>query len=163
MALTMEPTTDKRIDELSKRVDFGFEQTSRRLGRVEDDLREMRSEMGSRLDRTDEDVKAGFVRTDDYVKAGFDKADERMKAGFDKADERMKAGFDRTDDYVKAGFDKADDYAKAGFDKVADEFVAVRGEMKAGFDAMQRQMTLFFAGTLGSIVAGVIVTLLFHS
>jgi hypothetical protein len=40
------------------------------------------------------------------------------------------------------------------------EFTAVRGEMKAGFDGLQRQMTRFFAGTLGTIVAGVIVNVI---
>ena len=89
-----ESGTEKRVHELSKRVDFGFEQTNQRLGRVEVDLRELRSDM------------------------------------------------------------------KAGFEKVDGEFTAVRGELKAGFDAMQRQMTRFFAGTLGSIVAGIVVTLL---
>ena len=61
----------------------------------------------------------------------------------------MKAEFDRVDER----FDQVDQK----FDKVNGEFTAVRLEMKAGFDAMQRSMTRFFAGTLGSIIAGVVV------
>jgi hypothetical protein len=112
METMTETGTEKRVDELSRRVDFGFEQANRRIGRVEDDLRELRSD---------------------------------MKAGFEKVDGEFIA--------VRSEM-------KAGFDKVTDEFVAVRGEMKAGFDVMQRQMTRFFAGTLASIVAGIVVTLL---
>lgn len=128
-----EPGTEKHLVELSKRVDFGFEQTSQRLGRVEDDLRSLRSEVNGRFDKTDD---------------RFDKTDDR---------------FDRTDDRLNAGFERVDG-----------EFVAVRSEMKAGFDAvnlrfdamnlrfdaMQRQLTRFFAGTLGSIIAGAVVTFL---
>ena len=39
METMTEPGTDKQLDELSKRVDFGFAQTNQRLVRVEDDLR----------------------------------------------------------------------------------------------------------------------------
>ena len=106
MGTMTEPATDKHLDELSKRVDFGFDQTSQRLGRVENDVRALRTE---------------------------------MKAGFDKVDEK----FDRV---------------HGEFGRVNDEFTAVRGEMKAGFDGLQRQMTRFFAGTLGTIIAGVIVS-----
>jgi tetrahydromethanopterin S-methyltransferase subunit G len=94
-----EPATDKHLDELSKRVDFGFDQTGQRLGRVEDDVRALRTEMNARFDKVD-----------------------------------------------------------GKFEKVDGEFTAVRGEMKAGFDGLQRQMTRFFAGTLGTIIAGVIVS-----
>ena len=53
---------------------------------------------------------------------------------------------------------------KAGFDKVDKEFTAVRAEMNSGFDRLQTQMTRFFAGTLGTIIAGVVVNfILSHS
>lgn len=118
------PSTEKQIDELSKRFDFGFEQTNRRLGRVEDDVRELRTEMN-----------AGFRHVDDQ----FTLNRTETKGGFDQ---------------VKAEVDKVD----GKFDRVSDEFTAVRAEMKAGFDGMQRLMTRFFAGTLGTIVAGVIAS-----
>jgi hypothetical protein len=126
MVIMADPTTDKRIDELSKRLDFGFEQTNERLGRVEDDLRDLRSEMNVRFDKVD---------------AKFDKVDAR----FGKVDDEFKAVRSET---------------KAGFDGVADEFTTVRAEMKAGFDGMQRLMIRFFAGTLGTVIAGVIVTII---
>ncbi|HKZ12577.1 MAG TPA: hypothetical protein VJL81_01900 [Solirubrobacterales bacterium] len=114
MVIMTEPGTEQRLDELSKRFDFGFSQTNERLGRVEDDVRELWADMNK-------------------------------------------------------GFDKVD----AQFGKGDDEFKSVRAEMKAGFDgmqkqftSMQKQMTLFFAGTLGTVVAGVmvtVITVLLHS
>ena len=86
MKTMTETGTEKRIDELSKRVDFGFAQMAQRIGRVEDDVRELRA---------------------------------KTKVGFDAMDAR--------------------------------------------FDAMNRLMVRFFAGTLGSIIAGVIVLLAAHS
>jgi tetrahydromethanopterin S-methyltransferase subunit G len=136
------PGAEKQIDELSKRVDFGFGQTTQRLGRVEDDVRELRTEMN-----------AGFRQVDAGTAAGFDHADSRTKAGFQRVDaefDRVHQEFGRINDR----FDKVDEK----FDKVNDEFTAVRAEMKAGFDGVQRLMTRFFAGTLGTIVAGVVVS-----
>ena len=52
------PATDKHLDELSKRVDFGFDQTSQRLGRVEDDVRSLRTEMNARFDKVDDEFTA---------------------------------------------------------------------------------------------------------
>jgi tetrahydromethanopterin S-methyltransferase subunit G len=125
------PGAEKQIDELSKRVDFGFEQTNQRLGRVEDDVRELRTEMNAGFRHVDDQFTV--IRTETKGEFGL------VKAEFDKID---------------AKFDKVDEK----FDKVNDEFTAVRAEMKAGFDGMQRLMTRFFAGTLGTIVAGVIVS-----
>jgi tetrahydromethanopterin S-methyltransferase subunit G len=132
------PGAEKQIDELSKRVDFGFEQTNQRLGRVEDDVRELRTEMNAGFRHVDDQFTV--IRTETKGEFGL------VKAEFDKID----AKFDKVDDR----FDKVDEK----FDKVNDEFTAVRAEMKAGFDGMQRLMTRFFAGTLGTIVAGVIVS-----
>lgn len=117
MVIMTAPGTDSAIDELSKRVDFGFEQTNERLGRVEDDVRELRADMNK----------------------GFDKVDAR---------------FEKFEDKVDARFEKVD----ARFGRVDDEFKSVRAEMKAGFDGMNRLMIRFFAGTLGTVIAGVLVT-----
>jgi len=103
-----EAGTEKRVDELSKRVDFGFEQTNQRLGRVEDDIRALRTE----------------------TRAGFDRINGEFGG------------------------------VSGEFGKVIGEFTSLRAEMKAGFDGLQRQMTRFFAGTLGTIVAGVIVNVI---
>lgn len=48
--------------------------------------------------------------------------------------------------------------------ELGDEGRTLRAEMKAGFDGLQRQMTRFFAGTLGTVIAGVVVNvILSHS
>jgi hypothetical protein len=81
--------TEQRLDELSRRVDFGFEQTNQRLGLVEEDVRALRTEMNHRFETVD-----------------------------------------------------------------------------ARFDRLQHLMIRFFAGTLGTVIAGVIVTVatvLLHS
>jgi DNA anti-recombination protein RmuC len=157
------PTTEKQIDELSKRVDFGFaeqskridfgfEQTNQRLGRVEDDVRELRAEINVGSRHVDDQFTVNRAETNagfGQVKAEFD----QVRAEFGRVDEKF-ARVDERFDKVDEKFDKVDEK----FDKVNDEFTAVRAEMKAGFDGMQRLMTRFFAGTLGTIVAAVIVS-----
>jgi hypothetical protein len=69
----------------------------------------------------------------------------------------MHAGFQQTDkrlDDLRSEMDR-------GFDRVETDVRQVRSDMKAGFDSLDRLMIRFFAGTLGSIVAG--VALLFFS
>jgi tetrahydromethanopterin S-methyltransferase subunit G len=113
-----------------------------------------------RLDELSKRVDHGFAQTDGRL----DELSKRMDFGFEQANERlgraegdirelradMNKGFDRVD----ARFERVDER----FGKVDDEFKSVRAEMKDGFESMQRQMTRFFAGTLGTVVAGVIVT-----
>jgi hypothetical protein len=122
MKTMTEPATDKHLDELSKRVDFGLDQTGQRLGRVEDDLRALRTETQAGFDR---------VHGDEFTVV-------RREVRGESATLRAEM--------------------KAGFDKVDEEFTAVRGEMRAGFDGLQRQMTRFFAGTLATIIAAVVVS-----
>jgi hypothetical protein len=103
MVIMTEPTADNRPGELSKRVDFGFEQTNQRLRLVEQDVRALRTEMNQRFDTSE---------------ARFGSVDTR----FDTIDAR--------------------------------------------FDRLQHLMIRLFAGTLGTVIAGVIVTVvtvLLHS
>ncbi len=137
-----EPGTETRIDELSKRVDFGFEQTNQRLGRVEDDLREMRAETTARFDKVD----ARF----DKIDARFDKIDAR----FEKVDRR---------------FGRFDDKMQAGFERVDGEFLAVRREMKEGFDmvgarfdSLYRTIIYLLGGSLSVATAGILAAA-FHA
>jgi hypothetical protein len=123
MKTMTEPATDRHLDELSKRVDFGFDQTSQRLGRVEDDLRALRTE-----------TKAGFDRVHD---------DSRRTNG----------------EIVGFRGDVSDEFTLVRRE-ASSESIKLRAEMKAGFDGLQRQMTRFFAGTLGTIIAGVIVSVI---
>jgi chromosome segregation ATPase len=110
METMTETGTERRVDELSKRVDRGFEEVDRR----------------------------------------FERSEKRVDRGFEEVDHR----FDRVEADLRE--------MRGRFEKVDDEFTSVRAEMKAGFDAMSRQMTRFFAGTLGSIIAGVVVLIVSH-
>ncbi|HEY5332823.1 MAG TPA: hypothetical protein VIJ21_04690 [Solirubrobacterales bacterium] len=74
-----ESGTEKRLDELSKRVDHGFEEVDRGLGRVEADIREFRLESNGRSDRLDDKIDAGSAALRAEMKAGFD----AMGARFD--------------------------------------------------------------------------------
>jgi hypothetical protein len=151
--------TEKRVDELSKRVDFGFEQTSQRLARVEDDVRALRVEMKAGFDQIHGEfgtVHDGFGKVD----GEFTAVRGEMKAGFDQVHDE----FTRFRGEVSGEFTAVRAEMRAGFEKVDGEFTAVRDEMRAGFDGLQRQMTRFFAGTLGTVIAGVIVNvILSHS
>lgn len=108
MQTMTETGTEKRVDELSKRVDFGFDQLSKRM----------------------------------------DFASEQVDRRFEQIDQR----FDRFEASVDRRFDRVEDDARE-----------LRSEMKSGFDSLHRLMIRFFAGTVGSIIAGVVVLLLSHS
>lgn len=103
-----ETGTEKRVDELSKRVDFGFEQLS------------------SRVDFGFEQVSRRLDLTERSIGERFGEANQRVLG-------------------------------------VEGELRELRSEMKSGFDSLHRLMIRFFAGTVGSIIAGVVVLLLSHS
>jgi hypothetical protein len=97
MAVTTprETWTDPRIDDLSKRVDAGFEK-----------------------------VAAEFAKADKKMEAGFKQADERMDAGFEQVDKRF-GEVDKRFEQVDKRFDKTDADIrelrrdmKAGFDRL---------------------------------------------
>jgi hypothetical protein len=101
MATMAEPGTEKRVDELSKRVDFGFEQTTQRLGRVEDDVRALRTEM-----------KFGF----DAVNARFDAMNESMNVRFEGTNRGMNDRFDGMNESVNVRFDAMNESMNDRFD-----------------------------------------------
>ncbi len=47
MQAVREAWTDERLDDLTKRMDRGFDQVDKRFERVEGDIRELRSEMNT--------------------------------------------------------------------------------------------------------------------
>ena len=98
MAVMEKSRTEERIDELSAKVDWGFEVVEKRFEQVD--------------------------RRFEEVDRKLDKIDDR----FDKVDAR----FERIDDR---------------FGEVNAEFVAVRKEMKEGFEKLNRTM-IWFAGIL---------------
>src|ERR1700733_11978750 len=101
METMTETGTEKRVDELSKRVDFGFEQTSKRMD-------------------------FGFAL---------------LAKGSDDLRSDMHENFARVDDDVRE----------------------LRSELKTGVDALHQLLIRVCAGTIGSIVAGVVVLFLSHS
>ncbi len=60
METMTETGTEKRVDELSKRVDFGFEQVDRRLDKVDAGIRETRGEVQT----VRAEMKSGFRDVD---------------------------------------------------------------------------------------------------
>jgi hypothetical protein len=74
-----------------------------------------------------------------------------MYRGFETGDRRF--------DQVDARFDQVD----RRFDRVEADVRELRAEMKEGFDSLHRLMIRLFAGTLGSVAAGIIVLLASHS
>jgi len=107
MAVTTprETWTDPRIDDLSKKVDAGFEKADKRMDAL-----------------------------DKKMDAGFEKADKKMEAGFTEADAKMKAGFARVDADVRelrgemrSGFDKFD----KKFDRLLWGFLAIAASSSA--------------------------------
>ena len=96
-----ETATEKRLEDLAKGTERGFSQVDHRFGRVEADIREMRTEISG-------------LRSD-------------MKAGDDTLRTEMHAGF---------------------------------VELRGGIDGLRKLMIVFFASTLGTIVAGVAVAVI---
>ncbi|MFT3862829.1 MAG: hypothetical protein QM729_01040 [Solirubrobacterales bacterium] len=60
---------------------------------------------------------------------------------------------------VHRGFERAD----ADSRELRSEIRELRSDMKVGFESMHKLMIRFFAGTIGTVIAGVVVTLLSHS
>jgi hypothetical protein len=102
---------------------------------------------GSDTDKRLDDLRSETHRGFDRVENDCREIRAEVKTGFDGVD----AEFNAVRAEMKDGFDRADA-----------EFRAVRAEVKAGFDSVHKMMIRFFAGTLGSIVAGVILLLVTH-
>ena len=112
METMTETDTEKRVDELSKRVDVGFEEMSKR------------------------------------VDVGFDQMSKRMDLGFVV----LAKGTEDLGSEMRESLARGDADVRE-----------LRSDTKAGFDSLHRLMIRFFAGTVGSIIAGVVVLLLSHS
>jgi tetrahydromethanopterin S-methyltransferase subunit G len=115
METMTEVGTEKRVDELSKRVDFGLGQMDRRV--------------------------AGF-------KVAVDRRFEQVDKRFDRFEASMKESFGEVNERIV---------------RVEGEIAELRSDTKSGFGEMHKLMIRLFAGTLGSIIAGVLVTVLSHS
>jgi hypothetical protein len=70
--------TDPRIDDLSKKVDAGFEKTDERFATVDSDIRELRRDMNAGFEKTDAKMEAGFAQVDAKMEAGFERLDKKF-------------------------------------------------------------------------------------
>jgi hypothetical protein len=141
MVVMTEPGTEKRLDDLREEVHRGFA-------------------------RVDAQTAQGFARVDAQTAQGFARVDAQMVRGFERADAQvtelrgeMHRGFERADAQTARGFARAD----ADGRELRSEIRELRSDMKVGFESMHKLMIRFFAGTIGTVIAGVIVTVLTHS
>lgn len=74
MEAMRESWTDERLDHFRARVDERFEEVDRRLGRIEFEMREMRTEIGrinDRLDSMQRTMVHGVIALSAAIVAGF--------------------------------------------------------------------------------------------
>lgn len=76
MELMRESWTDERMDDLNHRVDNGF-------GRVDADLRSLRSDTMSEFAAVRSEIKSEFAAVRSEMKAGFDRIEAKFDAKFD--------------------------------------------------------------------------------
>ena len=126
MGTMTETGTEKRVDELSKRVDFGFEQLSSR-------------------------VDFGV----DQVNRRLDESGKSIGERFGDANQRILG--------VEGELRELRSETHRGFERVDADIERLRTDTKAGFDSLHQLMIRVCAGTIASIIAGVVVLLLSHS
>ena len=126
METMTETGTEKRVDELSKRVDFGFEQLSDRVDFGFD-------QVNRRLDESGKSIASGSA-----TRTSGSSASRASSANCVPR---------RTED-------------SRGSTPTSNR---LRTDTKAGFDSLHQLMIRVCAGTIGSIIAGVVVLLLSHS
>jgi hypothetical protein len=126
METMTETGTEKRVDELSKRVDFGFEQLSSR-------------------------VDFGF----DQVNRRLDESGKSTGERFGDVNQRVLG--------VEGELRELRSEMRQGFVRVDGDIDGLRSEVKAGFDSLNQLIIRVCAGTIGSIVAGVVALFLSHS
>ena len=97
-------------------------------------LDDFRAETRSEFTAVRAEMREGFAR----IEKRFDEVDQR----FEKIDERFEK--------IDQRFEKSDER----FQGIGAEFVAVRREMKEGFESQTRMMVYGIVATCASIVAG---------
>lgn len=93
--------------------------------------------------------------TEQGTEKRVDELSKRVDFGFEQVDKRL--------EQIDKRFDRFERDVDRRFDRVEGEVRELRAEMKDGFDSLHRLMIQFFAGTVGSIAAGVVVLLVSHS
>jgi len=91
------------------------------------------------------------------VKDGFEKVDREMKDGFTRVDREMKAGFAKVD----ARFATID----ARFEKTPTREEMNKGfaDLRSDFNALNRTLIASAAGTIGTLIAGIIALIVTHA
>ncbi|MCW2979563.1 MAG: hypothetical protein JWO14_1290 [Solirubrobacterales bacterium] len=77
----------------------------------------------------------------------------------DELSKRVDSGFAQVDKRI----DDFQGETRERFNRVEGDIRELRSDTKAGFDSLQQLMIRVCAGTIGSIIAGVVVLLLSHS
>lgn len=128
--MAREQWTDQRMDDLNGRMEKGFD-------RVDADIRELRSEIGSHRGET----KTDFERVNDE----FGRLRAEMKAGFERVD----------DEFVNVRAEM-----KAGFAEVSGRIDGRIDGVHGRIDSMQRTMIIGFVTLFTGIVASIITAIL---
>lgn len=99
--------------------------------------------------------------TDERIEERFDRVDTdirglrtEMKEGFAQIDKRFDQ-FEKRFEQVDKRFEQID----KRFERVDDRFVSMQSEMNLRFEAVQRNMTLWFVSLFSTIIAA---TIAFH-
>lgn len=134
-----EITTDKRIDDLRADMREGFARSDKRVDDVLSAMQQGYARSDQRVDDLRSEMHVSFAQVDqrfDRVEADIRELRSEVRTGNSILRAEMKAG----DDGLKEGIAAID----------------------ARFGSLQRLMIRFFAGTLGSIIAGVVLLLVAH-
>ena len=139
MATMTEPqsTTDRRIDDLRAEMHQGF-------ARIDADLRELRA--------GDERLRTAIKEGDDGLRAAVKEGDDELRAAIKEGDDELRTAIKEGDDGLRTAIKEGDDALRAEI-----------GRVNSGLEDLRTLMIRFFAGTLGSIIAGVVLLLLTHS
>lgn len=100
--------------------------------------------------------------TEQGTEKRVDELSKRVDFGFEQVDKRFEQ-VDKRFEQIDKRFDRFERDVDRRFDRVEGEVRELRADMKDGFDSLHRLMIQFFAGTVGSIAAGVVVLLVSHS
>lgn len=90
---------------------------------------------------------------------GTEKRLDDLREETHRGREETHRGFERSD--VQLG--RVMGRLEADTRELRSEIRELRSDMKVGFESMHKLMIRFFAGTIGTVIAGVVVTLLSHS
>jgi phage-related protein len=128
------PTTEQRLDEISKRVDRGF-------NRIEGDIRELRTEIKA----VDEGLRSEIKAVDESLRGEIKVVDDGLRGEIKGLRNEMGSGEASLRSEIKFG----DDALRA---EMSQGFAA----MGARFDSLHRMVIVLLASALTTIAAAII-------